>query len=452
VGQHFNCKSDLSCTKLLSKQVPNAEVRRVKIAVVGGGISGLSAALILTPHHEVHLFESETTLGGHAHTVSMPSQGRLVHLETGFFVFNPVTYPHFTRLLDYLGVSTIESNMSLSIQTSDRLEWGGANLATIFAQKKNLLNLDFLRMLREILRFSREAEKNLRLSRENHWTLEELVRHRSYSQALLHLFLLPMTGAIWSMSFDEPLRLPAETFLNFCLNHRLLQRSERSNWRTIAGGSINYVERMRARLANPHLGTKVRGIRLRQDKLQVSTEFHESEFDKVILATHAPVSRAILQPAFPDLAAALEPFQVSSNRVELHEDESVMPQNRSCWSSWNVKANEHPRAIELTYYLNKLQSIDSTSNYFITLNSIKNLARVHRIFFYDHPQFDFATMAAQQKLPSLQGRHGIYLAGAWTRYGFHEDGIVSAINVARDLGCEPPWMPFRSEPMAPHPE
>lgn len=420
----------------------------MKIAVVGGGISGLSAALILSPYHEVHIFEAETSFGGHAHTVTLPSEGRLVHLETGFFVYNTVTYPHFTRFLDYLGVSTINSNMSLSVQASNQLEWGGANLATIFVQKKNLFNVDFLRMLQEILHFGRQVEENLRLSKENRWTLEELLLYRSHSKAFRNLFIIPLAGAVWSTAFENPLQFPAENFLSFCINHRLLEKSDRANWRTIPGGSINYVERAQARLTNQHLITTVRSVRARHGKLLVSTESHEIEFDKVVLATHAPVSRAILQPAFPDLTAVLDPFRVSRSRIELHEDESVMPKNRACWSSWNVKVKEPPTDksnVELTYYLNKLQVIDSAKNYFITLNSSENLKRVHRIFFYDHPQFDFDTLDAQKKLFSVQGRHGIYFAGAWTRHGFHEDGIVSAIHAARALGCEPPWLPRDAE-------
>lgn len=415
----------------------------MKIAVVGSGISGLASALILNERYEVHLFEADSRLGGHAHTVSLNENLKdQTHIDTGFLVYNTLTYPHFTKFLEYLDVATTESNMSLSIQSIDGLEWAGENLSTIFAQKKNLINLDFFRMLFDIWRFNRGAEDNLKLSRSENLTLNQLMNLRSYSEAFKTLYLLPMTGAIWSMSYENVLKFPAETFLTFCINHHLLQVNNRPIWRTITGGSINYVNKVRERIKNVHYSSPVTSVNQSKNKIAVSTLNSKMDFDKVILATHAPTSASLIRTDFPDLAHELSCFKVTSNKVELHEDESVMPKNLSCWSAWNVRAQDQTddkKAIGLTYYINRLQPLVGNKNYFVTLNHDRELISKHKTFIYDHPQFDFAAIEMQKRLPQIQGRHGIYFAGAWTRYGFHEDGILSAITVAESLGVKPPW-------------
>ncbi len=415
----------------------------MKIAVVGGGISGLSAALILSQEHEVHLFESEPRLGGHAHTVNVhESSQKTVAVDTGFLVYNTLTYPHLTQFLDYLNVPTVESNMSLSIRASNGLEWAGESLLTIFAQPQNIFNLKFLNMLFDIWKFNKAAEENLELSRQKNLTLEQLVALRGYGEAFKTRYLFPMTGAIWSMSYQKALNFPAETFLTFCINHHLLQINNRPIWRTIRGGSINYVQQVQARLKNIHFASAVTGIRRNQDKLTVETKIHQMDFDKVVLATHAPTSVQLIRAEFPDLAQELAYFQVTPNKVELHEDSSLMPKNRICWSAWNVMAKEQVNDksdICLTYFINKLQPLGTEKNYFVTLNHTQELRTKHGEFHYDHPQFDFPMIEAQKRLPGVQGRHGLYFAGAWTRYGFHEDGILSAVNVAKLLGIAPPW-------------
>lgn len=416
----------------------------MKIAVVGGGISGLSSALILNASHEVHLYESEPRLGGHAHTVTVESvTGNQIALDTGFLVYNTLTYPHFTRFLEYLEVPTVESDMTLSIQTEDGIEWGGANLKTVFTQKKNLFRPTFLRMLSDVLHFNRNAENNLLESRLNNWTLEGLIKHRNYSKAFQTLYLLPMTGAIWSTSYAQALQFPAETFLVFCMNHRLLQVNNRPPWRTIKGGSINYVNKVRERLQHVHYSSPVESVRKRQNKLVISSPGAETEFDSIIFATHAPTTRKIIETHFPDLASELSALKITPNKVELHDDSSVMPKNKDCWSAWNVQGQNsiHDKTdICVSYYINKLQPLPTKQDYFVTLNSNKNLKNIHRSFKYDHPQFDFDAINIQKRLPEIQGRHNLYFAGAWTRYGFHEDGILSAVNVAQKLGVKPPWI------------
>lgn len=415
----------------------------MKIAVVGGGISGLSTALILSSRYEVHLFEAESRLGGHAHTVNIDSgKDRLLPVDTGFLVYNTLTYPHFTRFLDYLGVQTVSSDMSLSIKSLDGIEWAGTSLKTVFAQGKNLFRPSFVGMLFDIFRFNRDAEANLEMSKANRWSLEDLLQKKRFGKEFQRLYLLPMTGAIWSMSYSDALRFPAETFLKFCINHRLLQVSNRPLWRTIKDGSVNYVGRVHQRLSHVHSSTRVESIRQRGDKLVLHLQGSEAEFDRVVFATHAPTTQSIISRNFPDLAKVLSPMKVTANRVLLHEDSSMMPENKDCWSSWNVYARtsvQDKSDICLTYYLNKLQPLDTDRQHFITLNSNKDLQNVIQRFNYDHPQFDFKAIDTQKRLPEIQGQHGLYFAGAWTRYGFHEDGILSAVNVAKKFGVSPPW-------------
>lgn len=415
----------------------------MKVAVIGGGISGLAGALILNDKFEVHLFESESRLGGHANTVTVEdSEKNTVPIDTGFLVYNTLTYPHFTKFLDYIGVESVESDMTLSIQTKNGIEWAGENLKTVFAQKRNIFRPDFLGMLMDIIRFNKNSEQNLKLSIENKWTLGELVDYLKCGDSFKNHYILSMTGAIWSMSYENALKFPAETFLTFCINHRLLQINDRPVWRTIKNGSINYVKSVRSKLKNVHLATQVVAIRKRNQRILVCTKNSEIEFDKVVLATHAPTSRKIMQNDFPDLAQELACFSVTPNQVVLHGDQSVMPKSKSCWSSWNVLAQDKTNSsedISLTYYINKLQPLNSNENYFVTLNGKKAFASINKNFIYDHPQFSFEAIEAQRRLPSIQGRENIYFAGAWTRYGFHEDGILSAVKVAQLMGVEPPW-------------
>ena len=414
----------------------------MKIAVVGGGISGMASALILGQQHEVHLFESDSRMGGHAHTVTLSDEDGSPVMDTGFLVYNNITYPHFIGLLNYLDVETVDSDMSLSIQSAKDLEWAGTNLKTVFAQKRNLLNFRFLNMLKDIIKFHNDTLENLELSKQNKWTLSDLITFRKMSTAFQSWYLLPMTGAIWSMSYAKALQFPAETFLNFCINHHLLQVNDRPIWRTINKGSIQYVSKLTHKLQNIHLNSPIQSIRQQGEKLVLSSNGNEFEFDRVVLATHAPISKKILEPHFSNLADKLSSLKTTSNRVVLHSDMSVMPQKKICWSSWNVKAQENPdnqSDIQLTYYLNKLQPLGSKKDYFITLNNEQTLKGIKREFIYDHPQFDQNAISFQETLPSIQGQNGIYFAGAWTRYGFHEDGILSAVKVSKLLGVNPPW-------------
>ncbi len=415
----------------------------MKIAVVGSGISGLGSAYLLGQQHEVHLFDSATRLGGHAHTV-MVTEGRdTVPVDTGFLVYNELTYPHLIAMFKTLGVETIASDMSLSVQVKEKnLEWSGTDLNSVFGQRKNLVNYRFYRMLMEILRFHREAEANLELSRKKGWSLRELLSERKYTAEFCHDYMIPIGAAIWSTPEKKMLDFPAESFLTFFMNHRLLQVSDRPIWRTVKGGSIEYVKKIASHIPHIHLGEAVLEVERMDGKVVIRTGKDSFEFDRVVMATHAPVTYKLLKNKTALEQEVLSAIQTEVNHTVLHRDSSVMPQTRRCWSSWNVVGStdhKRERKVSLSYHINRLQSLPSTNDYFVTLNSSQNLKSMIREMEYHHPVFDRKAIDAQKKVPEMQGTGGVYFAGAWTRYGFHEDGLLSAVKVAEKMGIGTPW-------------
>ncbi len=415
----------------------------MKIAVVGSGISGMSAGWLLSEKHEVHLYESEGRLGGHAHTVDVDEKNQKVPVDTGFLVYNELTYPNLIGFFHALGVETIESDMSLSIMAKEKgLEWAGNNLSSVFGQRKNILNPGFLWMLLEIMKFGRDAEKNLALARRHAWTLGELLDKRRYSQRFMHDYLLPIGGAIWSTPEGEMLEFPAETFLVFFMNHKLLQVNDRPKWRTVKNGSRQYVEKAAKKISKIHLSAKVTAVERKDDKVSVTANGISDVFDKVILATHAPVTLAILKNKSAKEDEVFKAITYEKNSTILHSDKDFMPHERRCWSSWNVLGtgtNGYAKKVSLTYNINFLQSLPTKTDYFVTLNPHSEVKNPIREFSYEHPKFDKKAIRAQRELDQLQGHGGVYFAGAWTRYGFHEDGILSAVKVCELLGVKAPW-------------
>lgn len=423
----------------------------MKIAVVGSGISGLGAAWLLSKQHDVHLFEADNRLGGHANTASVAEPdmadalGSTIPMDTGFLVYNELTYPHLTAFFKALQVETVDSNMSLSVQVRNKnLEWNGTNLNGVFGQRLNLFKPSFHRMLLEILRFGKEAEQNLLAARKNSWSLNDLLSFGRYSDNFKMDYLLPIGAAIWSTPESRMLEFPAETFLRFFINHKLLQVNDRPVWRTVKNGSINYVEKIASSLAHVHLNTAVVAVERvsSSGKVIVRTQNESTEFDKVVLATHAPITNKILMNKSDLEQKVLSAVKFEPNRTVLHTDASVMPKNARCWASWNVNGTltqEQKRKVSLSYYLNLLQPLETKKKYFVTLNADKNLDNILKEFNYSHPQFDRLAIQAQAELPTIQGQGGVYYAGAWSRYGFHEDGLLSAVNVARLIGTQTPW-------------
>ncbi len=416
----------------------------MKVAVIGAGISGLGSAWLLSQKHEVHLFESESRLGGHAHTVSVTEQnGAQVPVDTGFLVYNELTYPHLKNFFKALQVETVDSEMSLSVQVkSKNLEWSGTNLNTVFSQRRNLLKPQFYKMIFEILRFGKEAEENLSLAKRHAWSLADLLQAKKYSREFRTDYLLPIGAAIWSTPEMKMFDFPAETFLRFFINHKLLQVNDRPVWRTVKNGSIQYVNKVAAKIAHIHLSTAVESVERVQGKVLVRTKDGTVEFDQVVMATHAPITANILQNQSVKEAEILSAIQYEPNRAILHGDASHMPQNKICWSAWNVLGSndlEQTQKVSLSYYLNRLQPLATKKDYFVTLNPHQAIENIIQQFDYSHPQFDRKAIRAQQDLPSIQGNGGVYFAGAWSRYGFHEDGLLSAVKVAELMGLSTSW-------------
>lgn len=415
----------------------------MKIAVIGSGVSGLGASLILSQKHEVHLFESEKRLGGHAHTSQVKIGEDLVDLDTGFLVYNDLTYPHLRSMFKHLNVETVNSDMSLAIRVPHLdLEWAGDNLDTVFAQRKNLLRPRFHKLLIDILKFHKHAESNRELSRQNRWTVRQLLKEQGFSSELAEWYVLPMVAAIWSTPETKMLDFPAETFLTFFLNHKLLQVNDRPQWKTVKNGSKNYVQKIAEKLQNIHLDEPITSVQKSGNHVKVVSSNQEYLFDKVIFATQPSLTRKILKTEHSEVTRVLNSFNTVTNTAYLHQDESLMPKSKKCWASWCVQANyntQHEQQVSLTYYLNRLQPLKTQQNLFLTLNPTHEPKNTLLKVKYGHPLFDQAAIDAQAELPSVQGFDGVYFIGAWTRYGFHEDGLLSAVKLARLFDINTPW-------------
>ncbi|MYM71852.1 FAD-dependent oxidoreductase [Duganella sp. FT134W] len=420
--------------------------RKQRIAIVGAGISGLAAAYFLQRRHDVVLFEAGSYLGGHANTVDIQVEGQHCAVDTGFLVYNEKTYPNLIALLDELGVQSIASDMSFGVSMDGgALEWAGTNLDTVFAQRRNALSPAFLGMLRDILHFNGHAEEFLLRSAADGATLGELLTRQGYGRLFRDGYLLPMAAAIWSSSPSDILAFPAATFLRFCLNHALLQVNDRPQWRTVRGGSRNYVQAIAATLADYRLKTPVRSLRRVDGQVLVETGAQTEIFDAVVLATHAPATLAMLSDASADERAILGAVRYQPNTAWLHTDARLMPQRRKVWSAWNYLSTQQAdgsRPVCVSYWLNQLQSLPFSTPVVVTLNPPTPPAAdtVLARFEYDHPIMDQPAIDAQQALARIQGTNGLWYAGAWTGYGFHEDGLKSALRIAAAFDAAPAWM------------
>ena len=416
-----------------------------RIAVVGSGIAGLASAYLLARRHHVTLFEADKRLGGHTHTVDITLGGVTAPVDTGFLVFNDRTYPNLIALFDELGVASHASDMSFGVSVdAGRLEWAGSNLGTVFAQPRNLVSPGFLGMLADILRFNREAPANLRRAEADGATLGQLLAEGCYRPQFRDAYLLPMAAAIWSSPAGDILQFPAASFLRFCLNHGLLQINDRPQWRSPLGGGRSYVQRIAATLPDVRLNAPVHAVHRNPQGVLVHSPAGPEQFDAVVLATHAPETLALLQDPDDAEAALLRAVRYQPNVAVLHTDARFLPQRRKVWSAWNYlghSLDDGQRPVCVSYLLNQLQPLPFTQPVIVTLNpfSTPDPAQTHGIYTYEHPLFDNAAIAAQKALPGLQGRRSTWFAGAWTGYGFHEDGLRSALRVAADWDLLPAW-------------
>ncbi len=420
----------------------------LKIAVIGSGISGLAAAWLLAGRHRVTLFEKEYRAGGHSRTVDVALPGRgLVPIDTGFIVFNEATYPNLTALFDHFGVATRASDMSFAVSLDGgALEYsGGARLKGLFAQRSNLISPRFWSMLRDLVRFYREAPAHA--GKLGLATLGEFLAANRYGPAFRDDHLLPMAAAIWSAPTMSILDYPAETFIRFCENHGLLQIGARPRWRTVAGGARTYVDRMIAATdGRLQLGRAAAQITRTATGIEIADRDGGREcFDRVVIATHADQALALLADPSPAEAALLSTFRYSRNHAVLHDDPALMPRRRKVWSSWNyIGRPGGERGADdpcVSYWMNRLQGVDHPRPLILTLNPNRE-PRPGSIIDetgFDHPLFDSAAMAAQRDFWPIQGERGTYYCGAWLGAGFHEDGLQTGLAVAEMLGGRRPW-------------
>jgi len=410
-----------------------------RIAVIGGGISGLSAAHDLAAHADVTLYEAAPRLGGHARTVLAGRNGDQP-VDTGFIVFNYATYPHLTRLFSDLGVPVERSNMSFAASIDDgRLEYGLRSLGTVFAQASNLASPRFLAMLRDIGRFNGKAPA---LATDDGMTLDDLLDRLRVGDWFRRFYLRPLTGAIWSTPEIEMGAFPARTLVRFMQNHALMAAGGQHQWFTVTGGSIQYLSRIEAALlrqgATLRTGCAVRAVERSASGVTIHSQDGRSDsFDQVVMACHPDIALRLLARPTVREARALGAVRYQDNHAVLHRHPAVMPRRRSCWSSWNYAArssHSQPR-IGITYWMNRLQNIPETDPLFVTLNPSRPIAdgAIYDTTTFRHPVFDRAALAAQDEIAALQGRDRTWFAGAWLRHGFHEDGIHSARQVTRAL-------------------
>jgi predicted NAD/FAD-binding protein len=413
-----------------------------RVAVIGSGIAGLSAAYTLAGQAQVTLFEAGSYFGGHTHTVDVTLEGITHGIDTGFLVFNERTYPNLIRLLGELGVETTASEMSFSVKVPDTdLEWSGSDLNTVFAQRRNVLRPGFWRMLADIVRFNRLAtDIAARGSEESlQQPIGDFLTANGFSDAFRDWYFLPMIGCIWSCPTDQMLRFPIATMIRFCHNHGLIQVANRPRWFTVTGGARNYVQKMLPRIADARLNTPVRSVRRSAAGVQVQTDVGTEHFNEIVMACHSDQSLALLADPTAAEREVLGAIRYHRNRAVLHTDTSVLPKRPLAWAAWNYErsrdGSREQAAVCLHYLINRLQPLPFKTPVVVSLNPVTDpkAESIHGEFDYAHPVFDMAAIAAQRRVPELQGHSHTWFCGAWTRYGFHEDGLMSGLAAAAGL-------------------
>jgi predicted NAD/FAD-binding protein len=435
--------------------------RRLDIAVIGSGVAGLSAAWLLSKAHNVSVYEQDGRVGGHSNTVFVPGRTGPIAVDTGFIVYNEPNYPNLTALFEHLGVETQKSEMSFAVSLEGgALEYSGSNLVGLFGQRRNLVRPRFWRMLRDILRFYRQAPRLL--ADDVDPSLGEYLQQEGYSRPFVEDHLLPMAAAIWSTDVASMRDHPARAFVRFCLNHGLMRVAGRPQWRTVTGGSQAYVRRLCAAFADRIMvNAKVSAI----TRGPAGVVVHDANgtvtrFDHVVIAAHADQALGMLADPSGDEQRLLGAFRYSGNTAILHQDEGLMPRRKKVWASWNYMGGDaspnagpsaEPRQVCVTYWMNRLQSLDVNVPLFVTLNPSQPPAaeRVLKTFQYHHPMYDAAALQAQADLSLLQGQRNTWYCGSYFGAGFHEDALSSGLAVAEALGgVVRPWLTSAGEPQA----
>ena len=422
----------------------------MKFAVVGSGISGLSMALILSQDHEVILYEIDDRFGGHSNTVDIDYNKKKISVDTGFIVFNKLNYPNLLKLFKFLSVKYENSDMSLSIDhQKNEIEWSGQDIKTIFAKKKYLLNPKFLFTVLQILIFNFHVKYILNYKNIENVSLKEWLKKKFYTKSFLELYLIPMAGAIWSMPQRDIMNYPVKSLFEFFNNHKLIYgKKDRPQWLTVSGGSVNYVNKIINFLeANPKVKLfKNKGVKKIDRKNGIikitDTEGNTSEVNHIIFSQNPSKVVNIFSDIEKKELDVLGKFKANKNTAYLHSDESIMPNTKKIWSSWNIFVpKEEKNHISVTYWMNKLQNINFKTPLFLSLNPIRlpNEGSIFKVIDYEHPIFDSKSITALKFLDEIQGLNNTWYCGAWSGNGFHEDGINSSLRLANKLGIKALW-------------
>ena len=399
----------------------------MKIAVIGSGISGLSASYYFSKKYKVDLFEQDDHFGGHSYTYDIKEDNKIIAVDLGFIVFNEQTYPNLIRFFNELNVPFEKSNMSFSVSIKDtNVEYGGSGFNAIFANKKNLLNFKFLKMINEIISFYKTAPSLINTETSNA-TLGDYLKNSKLSKYFIEYHIIPMVAAIWSMPFQKAKEMPLKLFLNFFTNHGLFKLKNRPQWFTVSNRSRTYVKKVLEKISGEVFKNyKVSKILRNENNVRILIGNEYLDYDHVILASHADQSLELLDDPSLEESEILKKFTYVSNEAYLHRDENLMPIRKSAWSSWNsISKNENTC---VTYWLNKLQNLNSEKNYFLTLNPVEAIDKnkIIKKIHFTHPYFNKDNVALQKDLNKLQGKKRTWFCGSYFGYGFHEDGLKSS--------------------------
>ena len=417
----------------------NNAAKKLKIAIIGSGISGLTSAYILNKKHDITIYEKNDYIGGHTHTHKIPENNTTFNVDSGFIVYNENTYPNFIRLLDLLNVERQHSNMGFSVKTSYKdFEYSGNSIGSIFAKKSNMFNPYFLNMLKSILRFNKVSIKDLDKI-DSSTSLIEYLKSKRFSSYFIKYYIVPMAAAIWSTSPKMILKMPALFFIKFFNNHGLLQVKNRPQWWVIKNGSKQYVKKIINQFNGTiNLNTPVIKVSRNENQVIIKTKTNSDVFDAVIFATHSDQSLRLLQDYSDDEKNILSKIKYQKNTALIHTDTSILPKRKNAWSSWNYLLNKDDDTVTLTYNMNILQSLNASKTYCVTINDcdLIDKDKIIKKINYEHPLFTKDTIESQNNKNLINGVNNTYFCGAYWGNGFHEDGVNSALDVCKKFGME----------------
>ncbi len=409
----------------------------MKIAVIGSGISGLSAAYYLSKKYYVDLYEKEDHFGGHSHTIDIKINNEIIPVDVGFIVFNELTYPNLISFFNEIKIEYEKSNMSFSVSVKDTdIEYSGSGFKGIFSNKKNLLNFQFLKMIYEIINFYKKVSNEVANKNKN-LTLGEYLSKNNLSNYFINYHIIPMVSSIWSMPYGKAKEMPFKLFVEFFSNHGLFKFKNRPQWFTVKNRSRSYVNRVLKNISGEiYKNYEVKKVIRKNNNIRIMMDSDKEflEYDHVVMACHADQTLKLIEPSIKE-NDLLKNFKYNENQAYLHYDENLMPRNRSAWASWNAISNTDASETCVTYWLNKLQNLQTQTNYFLTLNPISkiNKDKIIKTIKFTHPSFNLETYKLQNELKNLQGKQNTWFCGSYFGYGFHEDGLNSSLELLKLL-------------------